>query len=158
MTTEALSDWTDEALVAYFRKWAISQSQCGFNATKHNRIDRERLVPSRNVLAARGKQSLSKLLWLTEDDNPHVRLEAAIFGFAADQDRCRKVLRFFADQAAKVLKSPLSETGGVGVVALVWLAHKDPEFAAEFERNAELEYENYKQEQARRFSRDQTEN
>lgn len=147
MTTEALSDWTDEALVAYFRKWAISQSQCGFNATKHNRIDRERLVPSRNVLAARGKQSLSKLLRLTEDGNPHVRLEAAIFGFAADQDRCRKVL-----------KSLLSETGGVGVVALVWLAHKDPEFAAEFERNAELEYENYKQEQARRFSRDQTEN
>ena len=147
MTIEALAGWTDEALVEYFRKWAIRQSQCGFNAIAHNRIDQERLVPSCNVLAARGKESLSKLLRLTEDGNAHVQLTAAIFAFEADPNQCRKVL-----------KSLLPQPGWVGIAALVWLADKDAEFAAEFERKAQLEYDNYKKEQAGRFSGGETEN
>jgi hypothetical protein len=147
MSIETFAGWTDEALIEYFRDWAIKQSQCGFNAAKHNRIDQENLVPSCNVLASRGTPSLRKLLELTADSNAHVRLVAAIFGFEADPDQC-----------SKVLKSLLGEPGWVGIAALAWLVDKDPEFAAEFERNAQLEYENYKQEQARRFSGDQTEN
>jgi len=57
-----------------------------------------------------------------------------------------------------MLKQLMDEPGWVGIAALAGLLHKDPEFAAEFEGNAKIHYDKYKQEQARRFSGDQTEN
>jgi hypothetical protein len=140
MTTGPLPGWSDDALVEYFRKWAVKQSRCGFNVDEHNRIDQEKLVPSRDMLAARGEVALSKLLRLTADDNAHVRLEAAIFAFEADPRLCRKVLT-----------SLLSQSGPVRLTALVWLIHRDPEFAAEFENMARLEDEGFLLEIARRY-------
>ena len=139
-----LSDWQ---IVEYFRDAAIRRAQCGFNVIKANKIFDLEMTPAYEALAARGSASLRKLLSLTDDPSPNVREDAALFAFDADPSLCREVLRQL-----------IGEPGWVGIAAVAGLAHKDPEFAAEFERNARLEYEKYTQEQARRLSGDQTEN
>jgi hypothetical protein len=89
---QARDRWTDECIVSHLHKWAVRQSECGFNAAKANRIADQELFPLQKILESRGPGSLLKLLPLTRDKNANVRLIAAGFAFQAAPSECRRVL------------------------------------------------------------------
>ncbi len=140
MTIKPLEEYTDEALVRYFQEWTVKQSKVGLNYVAYNRIDRDNLIPSRDILARRGPASLAKLLSLTDDADANVRLHAAIFAFDADPDRCRQML-----------ENLVPEPDLVGLRAMAWLGYKDSPYAAEVERRAHLPDEPFKDEMARKL-------
>ena len=137
---EISSDWTEEELVDYFKESAIDRSKCGFNAAAGNRILDQQLVPCYQALAVRGAPAMRKLLALTNDNNAHVRLEAAVFSYDSDPAICRRTLQ----ELMRRLRP-------VGLRAVIALLQKDPEFSAEFELLAELGREEMHRELARRY-------
>ena len=136
---QARTSWTDEQLVGHVREWSIERSKCGLNYHKFNRICDRELFPCYAVLAERGPRSLRKLLPLTADENPEVQLVAASFAFEADPPRCRQVLE------------RLMRKSGGGVLALVTLLDKDPEFADEYGDLAALGHQRCEEEMTRRY-------
>jgi hypothetical protein len=142
MKKEDFDNFSDLQIVEYFRNAVIRRAQCGFNVNKANKIFDLELSPAYEALAARGSTSLQTLLSLTDDPNPNVRENAAMFAFDSDPSLCREVL-----------KRLIGEPGWVGTAAVAGLAHKDPEFAAEFARLARLGHERFVEEMARRYPR-----
>ncbi len=92
MRGESRTCWTDDQLVQHIRKWALEQSNCGFEPECLNQINDKELVPCRDVLVSRGAEALLKLLPLLEDDNPFARLNAASFAFEVAPSECRGAL------------------------------------------------------------------
>ena len=140
MKREISSEWTDKELVDYFKESAIDRSRCGFNAAAGNRILDQQLVPCYKALVGRGAPALSKLLALTKDNDPNVRLEAATFAYDTDPDTCRRTL----EELIRKLRP-------VGLRAVIALLHRDAEFSAEFDRLAELGREEMHAELAKRY-------
>lgn len=118
---DALERFSDAQLVERFREASLERARCGFNAVKGNRIVDLKMTPALNALKARGPHALQKLLALTEDSDPNVRADAAIYGYDVDPTRCQEVLRAL-----------IGEQGLPGIAAVVWLIDKDPDFRAEF--------------------------
>jgi hypothetical protein len=142
MKKENFRNYTDLQIIEYFHDASIRRAQCGFNVTPANRICEREMGPAYGALAARGEASLREFLSLTDDPNPNVRKDAAIFAFDVDPDRCRRVL-----------EKLIGEPGWVGAAAMLWLLHKSPEFAAEFSRIAKLRHERFLRERDRRYPR-----
>ncbi len=140
MTSTDLAALNDDALLEYFRKAAIEKETLLYNTRENNRIDSEELVPCWNELAARGPESASKILRLTRDKSPEVRLNAAIFGFDLDPSLCRSVL-------IQLLRTP----DFLAATALIMLLHKDPEVSAEFSRLAAMGVKDVFEPLVRRF-------
>lgn len=130
MTNEDLANWSDEQVAEYLRDASIRRAKCGFNAVAANRILDDELIPACKILVARGPQGLQALLSLLDDQDANVRTDVAIFAYDSDSDRCREAL-----------KRARLEPGAVSMAALIGLLHKDPEFAAEFERQAKEDYD-----------------
>jgi hypothetical protein len=83
MKKEDFRHYTDSEIVEYFRDASIRRAQCGFNVTPAHRIC-EREWAAYQALAARGEASLREFLSLTDDPNPNMREDAAIFAFDVD--------------------------------------------------------------------------
>jgi hypothetical protein len=118
---------SDDELLARFRDASIRHRQSLWDPRTANRINDEELVPSYDALVSRGQASALKILQLAHDDNPDVRLSAAILGYDLDPLLCRSVLIEF-------FRTP----GFSAMTALINLVHKDPEVGVEFSRLAAL--------------------
>ena len=129
MTEEGLANLSNTEVCEYLRDASVRRAKCGFNAIAGNRILDEELMPACRTLAARGPQGMKALLSLLDDQDPNVRTDVAIFAYDSDPDRCREAL-----------KRARQEPGAVSMAALIGLLHRDPEFAAEFERQAKEDY------------------
>ena len=82
----------DDQIVEQIRKWSVERGKCGFNAEKSNRISNEKLFPLETMLKARGDASISKLVSLTKNENPEVRLVAASIVFEVAPEAARHTL------------------------------------------------------------------
>lgn len=116
MTMEEKSAWTDEQLIEYIRKWAVELSTCRLDMVKHNRILDQELFPAQAILAARGADTLRKLLPLAKDGSPTVRWVAASFAYDVAPDICHPVL-----------EEVMSDSGMIGMLAWAFLAYKNPD-------------------------------
>ncbi len=140
MTNDPFTGFSDLELVRYFREAAVERAKYGFNWRAGNRILDNKLTPAYRALAARGPASARQLLQLTKDEDPQVRLEAAVFAYEIDATLCRATLQ----QLLRKLRP-------VGVQALIMLLHKDPEFSTEFERLAKLGHEELHEQLSQKF-------
>jgi hypothetical protein len=108
--------WTDEQIVGHFTIAAIAYGNCGLNMDRADKVAEKALFPCGTILTRRGVHSLGKLLPLTNDENPTVRLWSAVFAFDLAPDACRHAL-----------EELLREDGVVKVLARVELYQKDLE-------------------------------
>ncbi|MGC2415825.1 MAG: hypothetical protein WA459_24400 [Stellaceae bacterium] len=140
MKKDLFTGFTDSEIVQYFRDSALERAKCGFNWRAGNRILDNKLAPAYQELAARGPGSARKLLQLTTDKDPHVRLEASVLAYEIDPVLCRSTLQEL-----------MRKLHPVGVQALIMLLHHDPDFSKEFERLAKLGHEKLHEDLARQF-------
>ncbi len=74
------------------RASAIRYGKCGLNMSRANKIAEGELFPSGRLLTERGEASLRKLIPLTDDSDPAVRLWSAVFANNVAPDVCGRVL------------------------------------------------------------------
>jgi hypothetical protein len=132
--------FSDVQLVEYFREASLEHAKFGFNAVKGNHVVDEKLTPAYEALKARGQRAMQDFLALTDDPDPNVRADSAIFGYDTEPGRCRDAL-----------KKLIGEPGLPGAFAVVWLIDRDPDFRAEFREMGRQDAEHFLRELDRRY-------